>query len=335
MNSIQTLAKVNLYDAGFGKDVVKLTVLLWVGLVLSANGLFAKPVVWSESLAEQALQDVKMLAADNMQGRKPGTQGHKAAQQYIVERFQSLELKPWGPKFRQRFEYRVGFKNKIGANLVAWRQGARFPHRYLVVTAHYDHLGGTGTRIYHGADDNASGVAALLLLAGHFSRHAPEHSIIFLATDAEEDGLRGAKAFLQQFHEPEAHIALNINLDMLGQGGRRHTLFVAGTRDEPKLRVLIDFVATSVRTSEFRLKRGHDRRGRGRMFEGNQRVDWRQASDHGPFIKLGIPYLYFGVDTHRHYHQTSDTYDNLDQPFFRQAVHAVWRSALAIDASLE
>ncbi|PYT04339.1 MAG: hypothetical protein DMF65_02290 [Acidobacteria bacterium] len=85
-----------------------------------------------------------------------------------------------------------------GVNVVTVVRGKTHPERLIVVTAHYDHLGIRGGQIYNGADDNASGVAALLELAAHFSRERPDNSMIFAALDAEEIGLVGARALVKQ-----------------------------------------------------------------------------------------------------------------------------------------
>ena len=103
--------------------------------------------------------------------------------------------------------------------MVAWLEGTQYPDKYIVITAHYDHLGKSGGKIYNGADDNASGVAAMLSIAEQLRRSRPKHSVIFLATDAEEKGLYGAKAFVQKPPVEISSIRFNLNLDMLAQGG--------------------------------------------------------------------------------------------------------------------
>jgi hypothetical protein len=124
-----------------------------------------------------------------------GTPGGRKAQEYIISRFREIHLTTMGStgdSFRRPFTLPGG---REGVNLAGYLKGGKSQDRYLVVTAHFDHLGIKNGKIYHGADDNASGVAGLLASASYFATHQPEHSILFVAFDAEESGLLGSKAF--------------------------------------------------------------------------------------------------------------------------------------------
>ena len=118
--------------------------------------------------AAQLLEDVRVLSADAMEGRGTGTQGGAMARAYVVQRFAEAGLKPFGASFEQPFEL-PGLAKGKGANVVGYVKGTKYPERFIVVTAHYDHLGVSDGQIYNGADDNASGVAVLLQLAAHFA----------------------------------------------------------------------------------------------------------------------------------------------------------------------
>jgi hypothetical protein len=168
----------------------------------------------------QLLEHVQQLSSDKMAGRKPGTNGHLLAQAYIIKQFSQARLAAFDNDYIKPFKY----NDKTGTNILGWLQGKTHDEDYLVVTAHYDHLGQRGNRVMNGADDNASGVAALLMLAGYFSENTPHHSMIFLATDAEEQGLYGAKAFVKNSPVALTKIRLNINLDMIANGGRKKNL---------------------------------------------------------------------------------------------------------------
>jgi hypothetical protein len=146
------------------------------------------------------LEDVRVLSADAMEGRGAGTKGGAMARAYVVRRFADAGLKPLGASFEQPFELpaRAGAA-KSGVNVVGYVAGRAHPERFIVVTAHYDHLGVREGVVYNGADDNASGVAVLLQLAARFGgARRPENSIIFAALDAEELGLLGARAFVKR-----------------------------------------------------------------------------------------------------------------------------------------
>ena len=106
-------------------------------------------------------------------------------------------------------------------NLAAVVRGSAQPDSFLVVSAHYDHLGMMGSKTYFpGANDNASGVALLLELAAHYARpeNRPTCSVVFLLFGAEEAGLLGSAYFVRHPLVPLANIKFLLNLDLLGTG---------------------------------------------------------------------------------------------------------------------
>ena len=130
--------------------------------------------------AEQLLRDVETLSSEAMAGRKAGTAGGAKARDYVARRFKESGLEFYAPSPLQPFTFTEprATVEQQGANVVGYVKGKTFPHRYLVVTAHYDHLGVRNGEIYNGADDNASGTAALFAMGKYFSKHRPAHSII-------------------------------------------------------------------------------------------------------------------------------------------------------------
>lgn len=274
---------------------------------------------WQQDL----LTDFRHLASDEMAGRKPSTSGHELAQNYIVKRYQQLNLPAFSGRYRQLFYYEHRGNKLKRTNLVAHVKGSVYPQKYIVVTAHYDHLGQQGRDIYNGADDNASGVAGMLSLAQKLSESGSKYSVIFVATDAEEEGLLGAKAFLKASPVPISDIVLNINLDMISQGGRRNTLYIYGGRRLPKLYPLLKPVAQQKTTDGFRLRLGKPKHNLLVNSVSNQGPDWKRASDHYPFYKQGIDFLYFGVGVHRDYHKTTDTLSRTPIGFYLGAVSTI------------
>ena len=104
-------------------------------------------------------------------------------------------------------------------NVAGILPGREFPHRYLVVMAHYDHLGRLGDEVYFpGANDNASGVALMLSLARAFSTYQNRYSIVFVAFSGEEQGLRGSRHFVENPPFPLDSIEFLINVDMVASG---------------------------------------------------------------------------------------------------------------------
>ena len=272
-----------------------------------------------------AIDDIRILSADDMQGRAPGTPGSEKARAYILSRFARIGLSPIGPSFEQPFEFakRDGTKVK-GINLVARIKGAK-PGKVMVVSAHYDHLGVRDGVIYNGADDNASGVAGLLAVAEAFKAKPPTHDVIFAVVDAEESGLRGAKAFAAAPPVPLETIALNVNFDMLSKNAKNE-LYVSGTSPFPYLKPILVKVAA---TAPVTLKLGHDTDADGK--ENN----WTSQSDHYAFGEKGVPWVYFGVEDHPEYHKPTDDFATVPQDFFKRSVATVVQASLALEKELD
>jgi len=251
------------------------------------------------------LSDIKTLSSVAFGGREPGSTGHQRAVAYLIARFQALNLKPYHGSYIDTFSINTGIE---GYNIIGYIPGKQA--EAIVISGHYDHLGEHDGKIYHGADDNASGTSALLALADYFSQHRPNHTLIFAAFDAEEMGLQGAKAFIDDPPIPLADIVLNINMDMVSRNDRQE-LYVCGTYHYPHL---LPFITNE--NPVVTLKAGHDEPGSGHD-------DWTWQSDHAAFHHAGIPFLYFGVEDHPDYHTPNDTYENIQPDFFYHAVATI------------
>ena len=195
------------------------------------------------------------------------------------------------------------------------------------MTAHYDHLGVRNGLLYPGADDNASGVAALLAVARYLKTRPLRHPVLVVALDAEESGLQGAKAFLARPPRPVGQLALNINLDMVSRNDRNE-IFAAGTYQSPWLKPILDDVQ---RRAAVKISYGHDRPTRA----GGTRDDWTLLSDHGAFHQAGVPFVYFGVEDHPDYHEPTDTADRIDPVFFRNVVEMVLEAVITLDREID
>jgi Zn-dependent M28 family amino/carboxypeptidase len=263
---------------------------------------------------------VRDLAADSMEGRRAATPGGARARRYLLGRLQALGVAPLQASYTQTFP----LPTDSGTNLLGVIPGTRAGALYIVLSAHYDHVGIRNGVIYNGADDNASGVAAVLAIAGSLRRSPLEHPVIIALFDAEEGGLRGARAFVTGGPVPRERIALNINLDMVGHS-EAGVLWAAGASHTPGFRPVLDSLVT---VAPVTLKLGHDRAG----VPGEQ--DWSGSSDHGAFGSAGIPFLYFGVEDHQDYHKPSDDPETLTPKFFGGAVSVVEAVLRRLDAVL-
>jgi Zn-dependent M28 family amino/carboxypeptidase len=288
--------------------------------IFVAGGVFAscRDIRLNGDVNQTSLwSDLSQLAADEMQGRRAGTEGASRARDYITSRFKGIGLHVFDKhaNYQQTFTHPLLLSEFNGVNLFGWLPGSDNVDKFIVVSAHYDHIGGSGKRIFNGADDNASGVAAMLALAEVLQKKGSRNSIIFLATDAEEKGLYGAKEFVLNPPVPIDKIKYNLNLDMLAQGGSRKKLYVSGARQFPEFKPIIKKVISE---SGLCLADGHRRESS--QFGGQKSVSWSKASDHAAFASKGIPYLYVGVDVHPDYHTIHDEVDRIDPIFYTAAV---------------
>lgn len=307
------------------QQLVRIGLLLSLCVMLplaSANNSAHSDTSWA-----QAWQDLQQLSADDMAGRATGTAGNQAARLYLQARFTELQLQASGDSYFQPFVFKEGFSQRQGVNVLGLRRGCVHPDRYIVVTAHYDHLKSRGKKIFNGADDNASGVAGLLYLAAQTLMQCPAYSYWFVATDAEELGLDGAKAFLAAPPVPRAQLLLNINLDMISRGEMNQRLYLAGKKQLPQLNTFAAAAKTPLK-----LTLAHDGRQSRLGRHGNAVVDWANASDHAVFRKAGLPYLYFGVDVHPQYHTPQDDWQRIDLGYFRAALELIEQSRRWADA---
>ena len=259
----------------------------------------------------QLLKDVETLSSDRFEGRKTGTKGAEMARTYIDQRFKEIGLAPI-PHLGE-YEQPFTFKDRDGKEITGKNMLAFIPGRsteFIVISAHYDHVGIIKDEIYNGADDNASGVAALLQYAAYFKKHQPNYSIIIAAFDAEEMGLRGSKAFVDQVTIPLDQIRLNVNMDMISHNDKDE-LYACGTFKYPELK---KYFITS--KPKIKVLLGHDDPKTGKE-------DWTNQSDQGSFNAKGVPFLYFGVEDHKDYHQASDKYQNINKKFFTNAAASI------------
>ncbi|AKQ44840.1 peptidase M20 [Rufibacter radiotolerans] len=268
---------------------------------------------------QQVLKDVEILAADSMGGRLPNTPGHAKAQQYLLQRFKKIGLNPILQPFQ--FTARATKEQVTGTNIIGTIAGKS--EKVIVITAHYDHVGTRNGKIFNGADDDASGIGAMLALATYFQKHQPQHTLYFVAFDAEEQGLSGSKAFVEKPPIAKENILFNVNMDMVSISAKNE-LYASGTYHYPWVKPIIEKVALP---EQFKLSFGHDRPEQGHD-------DWTQQSDHGSFHKAKIPYLYFGVEDHPHYHQETDEFKNIHQTFYLKAVEIILRAVQALDKQL-
>ena len=265
------------------------------------------------------MADVETLSAPAMEGRRTGTPGNARARAFILERFRALGLTPAGQTYEQAFSS----GDASAANLVAMVRGTASADDFLLLTAHYDHLGVRSGAVHPGADDNASGVAALLQAASYIAAHPLRHTVVFVAFDGEEQGLRGAKHFVASPLVDLKRIRLLLNLDMVSRNDAA-TIFASGTSYHPELK---DVVTRAAEGRTLKVAFGHDRPPK----EAGGTEDWTHQSDQGPFHSAGVRTLYYGVEDHADYHKPTDTADRIPRAFFAEVAELVIQTLIVAD----
>ncbi|EDP72668.1 hypothetical protein FBALC1_16242 [Flavobacteriales bacterium ALC-1] len=265
------------------------------------------------------LERVKILSSDKFEGRRTGEKGNDSARAYIIEQFKSIGVLGYNDNYEQSFTFTARNKAYNGVNVLAEIKGTETPEKHIVISAHYDHLGIRKGKIYNGADDDASGVSALISFAEYLVKNPPKYSVIFAAFDAEELGLRGAKHFVESFDNNK--ILVNLNMDMISRSAMDE-LYVVGARYTEWLTSILDGFKNPTTT---KLLQGHD------GTDGKQ--DWTRSSDHGPFHSAKIPFLYFGNEDHAAYHKPTDDFKDITPKFYVNAVKIILSVFESIDAS--
>ncbi len=271
-------------------------------------------------------QDIITLASDEMEGREPGTNGEIKARDYIISRMQEIGLDPKGTDgFIQAFNYfekvQQGEVAIQAHNVIGFiDNGAK---KTVVITAHYDHLGygGSGSKhegprqIHNGADDNASGTAALLELAHLIKNNKikEDNNFLFIAFSAEEKGLLGSKYYVMNPSLNLNEINYVLNMDMLGRMEPEMALTIEGLGSsliwEPSLK--------EIKCDAFPLTLKNRENG---------------PSDHAPFYEAGIPALHFWTGKHDDYHKPSDDAEKINFRAESQIISFIEALILSIDS---
>lgn len=281
----------------------------------------------------QIRRDIAYLASDRLEGRMTGTPGNDSAAAYIARRYSALKLEAPFPNYQQHFVARsiatvhsgdtAGMKTQ---NVVAILRGSdpAFANQYIVVGAHFDHLGRTtqfatdpkaGNVIHNGADDNASGTAAVMQLARMLSVTRPKRSIIFANFTGEEEGLLGSQYLVDNFPVPLDSVVAMLNFDMVGRL-RNDKLLVLGSGSASEFPALLDSANLRV-TPAFSISGGGDGFG---------------ASDNSSFYAKNIPTLHFFTDSHPDYHAATDDVEKINASGEARVVDLAFNTIKNLDA---
>ncbi|MGZ8564533.1 MAG: M20/M25/M40 family metallo-hydrolase [Kaistella sp.] len=294
-------------------------------LVFSSNRQAAKPnetnvfiADWvetdsNENVSEENLRKtVSYLAADDLKGRLTGSEGEQKAAEYISKEFKTLKLKPFDSKnYTQNFSYDIKLNPheesssvKVnGRNVIGYLDNKAT--KTIIIGAHYDHLGlnehhnstlmNSEGEIHNGADDNASGVSAVLELARMLSQNKAKEkaNYVFALFSGEEDGLMGSKKFAEEVKVKYPNVVSMINLDMIGRLNKDKDLTVGGVGTSPIFGEMIS------KYKPAGVNLAIDSAGVG-------------PSDHTSFYLKDIPVLFLFTGTHTDYHKPTDDVDRVN-----------------------
>ena len=271
---------------------------------------------------ERLSDDVHRLASPEFAGRSGD--GARAAGDFLIDRLEAMGLEP---AFDGSFEQAFRAGEREGRNIGAILRGSDAERRdeWIIVSAHYDHLGVRGGRIYPGADDNATGVAMTLEVARCLAE-CPDRrgrSLMFVFFDLEEEGLLGSRHFVRQPPVPIARIGLFLTADMLGRslaGVCGDALFAMGTEHAPGLRPWLAEAAEGLPLT---------------LGVVGADVLMIDRSDYGPFRVRQVPFLFFSTGESPDYHTPKDVPETIEYEKLTAAsrlIHRVVRRAAAADA---
>ncbi|WP_436517141.1 M20/M25/M40 family metallo-hydrolase [Ekhidna sp. To15] len=280
---------------------------------------------------EQIGKDIEVLASDSLAGREVGTPGEKMAADYIVAELKKSSALPKGTDgYYQSFfvndpdnphaqpSEENGSDGITGYNVIGMIDNPG--EEMVVVGAHYDHLGmgdfsslHRGEKAVHnGADDNASGVAAMLHLARVLSKKELNRDIVFIGMSGEEKGLWGSNYFTKNPTVDLSKVNFMINMDMVGRLDRDKGLAVNGTGTSPIWNWLLD----EVNADSLKLIKSESGVG---------------PSDHTSFYLQDIPVLHFFTGQHEDYHKPGDDVEKINNDGILAVASFIERMIILMD----
>lgn len=279
------------------------TLIIALFVFLSCNST----KIFTQDQIPMLKEDISVLASDEMEGRLIGSKGEKLAADYISQRYQKLGLIGLGDNesYLQAFDVKpkVNPHSMIkdtatitGHNIAGFLDNKA--EKTVIIGAHYDHLGygemggslfaGKEKQIHNGADDNASGVAAMLAIAERLKvRKFKTYNYLFLAFSGEEEGLWGSNYFSKNPTIDFKTVAFMINMDMVGRLDEEKRIAIYGTGTSP----VWDSIIETIKVPEFKIKKHASGVG---------------PSDHTSFYLQDLPVLHFFTGQHENYHKPSD-----------------------------
>jgi len=289
---------------------------------------------YNQTITTEALRvHVQTLASEEFEGRETGQAGFEKASLYLKDFYiQNAIPSPLGDDnyYQNIPESYFNDRSPPSQNVIAYIEGSTHPEELLIISAHLDHLGVVDEDIFYGADDNASGTAAVMMIAKAFMTaknegNGPKRSILFLHLTAEESGLLGSHYYVKHPIYPLNHTIANLNIDMIGRVDPHYEtlqndnyIYVIGAdRLSTELHYVSEAANAQFTNLELDYKYNDDE-------EANR---YYYRSDHYNFAFRGIPVIFYFNGEHKDYHQPTDTPDKINYPLLQKRSQLIFSTA--------
>lgn len=323
------------------KHILTLFLFLFLQVTASAQSKEQKDVLatYIEAISKQNLiNNLSVLASDEMEGRKTGEFGQKMAANFIRDYYKALNIPP-APGTDDYFQkvpskaMQALFSPKLNdsENIVAYIEGSEFPNEYIVISAHYDHVGMANGEIYNGADDDASGTSAVMEIARLFQKaklagNGPKRTVVFLHCTGEEYGLFGSKYYVNHPLFPLSETICNLNIDMIGRTDYKYKkeeqyIYLVGS---DKISNELHEVSEMMNEKYAHLILDYE------FNAENHPEQIYYRSDHYNFAKKNIPVIFYYNGTHADYHKPTDTVEKIEFDKMRNRIKLIFATAWQI-----
>lgn len=288
----------NHYKQQWNKENQEIVMRIRKIITMAAMTLVAIGAEGQDKTRQERLVDhVYYFASDSLKGRKAGSSEAAMAAEYIRDQYAGIGLKPYFNGWYMPFNRDENdYKNVVG---VIEGSDPVLKHEYIVLGAHYDHLGVKKGEIYNGADDNASGTAALIEIARSLmaDRQSLKRSVIIAAFDAEEVGLYGSYALADTLNKTGVNVRLMMSIDMVGWLREGKTLKMEGVSTIRNGKRILEDRASAIQID---------------IAPKNFEKSIMTATDTEGFAELGIPTLAVSTGLKSPYHKPEDDAELID-----------------------
>ncbi|MDO5655389.1 MAG: M28 family peptidase [Flavobacteriaceae bacterium] len=299
---------------------------------LTANDYLNKTEKYASGILQSEIKEMLYVyAGDDFVGRDAASEGERLATEYIRDFYIKNQIPPVPDTKNYYQTIPDGTFSRVNGdanNVIAYIPGTDKANEIIVISAHLDHIGTSGEKIYNGADDNGSGTIAVMNMAKAFKKaekqgFKPRRTIVFLHITAEEKGLLGAKYYSDNPLFPLKNTITNLNIDMIGRVDKEHIedenyIYLIGSEVLSKD---LKQVAEKVNQDFFQLNLDY------RFDAPDDPNRFYFRSDHYHFAKNNIPVIFFFNGVHEDYHKETDTADKINYPLLTRRTQLIFSIA--------